>query len=80
MGCASVSCRRLKISKSIVALIMMVKPNFVSEDYGVAPSTIHKWIKLLFQKLTDNGEILTAKQGLVNSRNKGLFYRKERTS
>lgn len=34
----------------------------LSEDYGVAHSTIHKWIKLYSEVETDNGEILTAKQ------------------
>lgn len=34
----------------------------LSEDYGIVPSTIHKWVKLYSEVETDNREILTAKQ------------------
>ena len=49
--------------KSIVALYHDGQTQLrLSEDYGVAPSTIHKWFKLYSEVETDNGEILTAKQ------------------
>ena len=49
--------------KSIVALYHDGQTQLrLSEDYGVAPSTIHKWIKLYSEVESDNGEILTAKQ------------------
>lgn len=49
--------------KSIVALYHDGQTQLcLSEDYGIAPSTRHKWIKLYSQAETDNGEIPTSKQ------------------
>ena len=43
--------------KSIVALYHDGQTQLrLSEDYGVAPSTIHKWIKLYSEVETDNGD------------------------
>ncbi|WP_159633765.1 transposase [Erysipelothrix anatis] len=49
--------------KSIVALCHDGQTQLrLCEDYGIASSTIHKWIKLHSEVEADKGEILTTKQ------------------
>lgn len=49
--------------KSIVSLHQEGKSQLqLSKDYGVAPSTIYKWVKLYSEVQVDDGAILTAKQ------------------
>ncbi len=52
-----------EFKKSIVSLYNNGKSQLkLSEEYGVAVSTISKWIKRYTEIETENGEFITAKQ------------------